>query len=254
MRATVNSLPHPLLHPLGHLRARLRRFWVGRLAPRDSLLLTQDKRLVVEVDQVFKYLDNASRMLAMDKPTFKHLLVSPFNSRKLFMKYIAREKAKGEDGYVCMKINHLTDAKLVKAVQDAADAGVRMDLIVRTTYAVPPHPNIRAISILDRFLEHQRAYVFGEGDSRKVFMSSADLMERNLDWRVECAFPIFSEQLQQEVLDLIQLQIHDTCKARVLDATQSNAYVDDRHGGLRAQTATYAYYLERWKHAAEQPV
>ena len=219
----------------------------------DSLLLTQDKRLVSEVDQVFRYLDNASRMLAMEKPSFKHLLVSPFNSRKLFMKYIAREKAKGEDGYICMKINHLTDAKLVKAVLAAANAGVRMDLIVRTTYAVPEHPNIRAISILDRYLEHQRAYIFGEGEGRMVFMSSADLMERNLDWRVECAFPIYDEALQQEVVDLIQLQIHDTCKARILDATQSNAYVDDRHGGLRAQTATYAYYLERWKHS-QQPI
>lgn len=216
----------------------------------DSLLLTQDKRLVAEVDQVFRYLDNASRMLAMDKPVFKHLLVSPFNSRKQFTKFITREKAKGEDGYICMKINHLTDAKLVKAIHEAADAGVRMDLIVRTTYAVPPHPNIRAISILDRYLEHQRAYVFGEGDDRLVYMSSADLMERNLDWRVECAFPIYDAELQQEVVELLQLQVHDTCKARILDATQSNVYVDDRHGGLRAQEATYAYYVEKWKHAA----
>lgn len=218
----------------------------------DSLLLTQDKRLVAEVDQVFRYLDNASRMLAMEKPTFKHLLVSPFNSRKQFMKLIAREKAKGGDGYVCMKINHLTDAKLIKAIRDAADAGVRMDLIVRTTYAVPPHPNIRAISILDRFLEHQRVYIFGEDEGQLVYMSSADLMERNLDWRVECAFPILDPALQREVVDLMQLQIHDTCKARILDATQSNAYVDDRHGGLRAQTATYAYYLEQWKHDAAE--
>jgi polyphosphate kinase len=167
------------------------------------------------------------------------------------MKLIAREKAKGADGYICMKINHLTDAKLVKALQDAANEGVRMDLVVRTTYALAPHPNIRAISILDRYLEHQRAYVFGEGDGRLVFMSSADLMERNLDWRVECAFPVYDEELQQEIVDLLQLQIHDTCKARVLDATQSNVYVDDRHGGLRAQTATYAYYIERWKKAAD---
>lgn len=218
----------------------------------DSLLLTQDKRLVAEVDQVFRYLDNASRMLAMEKPVFKHLLVSPFNSRKQFTRLINREKAKGDDGYICMKINHLTDAKLIKSIRDAANAGVRMDLIVRTTYAVPPHPNIRAISILDRYLEHQRVYIFGEGDSQLVYMSSADLMERNLDWRIECAFPVYDLKLQREVVELMQLQIHDTCKARILDATQSNAYVDDRHGGLRAQTATYAYYLEQWNRACTE--
>lgn len=215
----------------------------------DSLLLTQDKRLVGEVDQVFRYLDNASRMMAMEKPLFKHLLVSPFNSRKVFMRLIAREKAKGKKGYICMKINHLTDAKLIKALQVAADAGVKMDLIVRTTYALAPHPNIRAISILDRFLEHQRAYLFGRDEDRLLYMSSADLMERNLDWRVECAFPIFDKTLQQEVVDLLEIQIKDTAKARILDATQSNEYVEGGEGGFRAQSATYAYYAAQWQAA-----
>lgn len=216
----------------------------------DSLLLTQDKRLVGEVDQVFRYLDNASRMMAMEKPTFKHLLVSPFNSRRVFSKLVSREKAKGKKGYICMKINHLTDAKLIKSLLAAANAGVKMDLIVRTTYALPPHPNIRAISILDRYLEHQRAYIFGLGEDQLVYMSSADLMERNLDWRVECAFPIFDKALQAEVVEVIGMQLKDTAKARILDATQSNEYVEGGEGGFRAQSATYGYYAAQWQEAS----
>jgi len=188
--------------------------------------------------------------MAMEKPVFKHLLVSPFNSRKVFTRLISREKAKGKKGYICMKINHLTDAKIIKALQTAASAGVKMDLIVRTTYALPPHPNIRAISILDRYLEHQRAYVFGRGDDQVVYMSSADLMERNLDWRVECAFPILDKALQAEVVDVLNMQLKDTSKARILDATQSNEYVEGGEGGFRAQSAIYGYYAAQW-HAAE---
>jgi len=208
----------------------------------DSTLLTSDKGLVEEVDKVFDYLDDASKMRAVTAPKFKHLLVSPFNARKAFMKLLSREKKKGEAGYVFIKVNHLTDDKIVKKIRETADAGVKMDLVVRTTYAMLPHPNIRAISILDRLLEHQRIYIFGRGEDRTVYMSSADLMERNLDWRVEVAFPVHDAQLQQELADISEIQVNDTFKARILDEIQSNQYVNTGHDGLRAQADTHAYY------------
>jgi polyphosphate kinase len=208
----------------------------------DSTLLTANPQIAREVAQVFDLLDDAAKMRVLTAPRFKHLLVSPFNPRKVFMKLLAREKAKGKDGYVFIKVNHLTDDRVIEGLLQAADAGVKMDLVVRTTYAMLPHPNIRAISILDRYLEHQRAYVFGKGPDRAVFLSSADLMERNLDRRVEVAFPIYDAKLQQEVADMMALQVRDDCKARILDETQSNRYVGTGVNGHRTQYDTYAFY------------
>lgn len=218
----------------------------------DSALLTSDKRLTADVTRVFDFLDQASRMRTMTPPRFRHLMVSPFNTRRMFKKYLAREKAKGREGYVFMKVNHLTDDKIIEQIVDAADAGVRMDLIVRTTFAMLPHRNIRAISILDRYLEHQRVYMFGKGADRVVYMSSSDLMERNLDWRVEVAFPIYDKKLKKEMSEIMALQIEDTHKARTLDATQSNQYVGDGSNGHRAQYETYRYYLGLYEQSAQK--
>lgn len=207
----------------------------------DSLLLTADRRLTNEVDDIFSFFDQATGIRALTPPKFRHLMVSPFNTRKALGRFIAREIAKGPQGRIFLKTNHLTDAKIITKLQEAADAGVRIDLVVRTTYAMLPHENIRAISILDRFLEHQRAYIFGHGADRAVFMSSADLMERNIDWRVEVAFPIYDPVLQQQVCDMMALQISDTCKARELDQRQTNRYVGKGDDAQRAQIRTHQY-------------
>jgi len=207
----------------------------------DSTLLTADPRLTKEVAGVFGLLENAAKMRVLTPPKFKHLLVSPFNARKAIYKLLNREKKKGADGYVFLKVNHLTDAKTIRRIRAAADAGVKMDLVVRTTYAMLPHENIRAISILDRYLEHQRVFIFGKGEDRAVYLSSSDLMERNLDWRLEVAFPIFDRELQQEVLDIMDFQKQDTHKARLLDQTQSNRYACNGAGKNRAQYDTYRY-------------
>jgi polyphosphate kinase len=207
----------------------------------DSVLFTSEKQVVSEVDEVFTLLDEASRMRTLPSPKFKQLLVSPFNTRDKFLRLLKRERDKGADGYLFLKVNHLTDPKVIAKLREAADAGVKMDLVVRTTYAMMPHENIRAISILDRFLEHQRCCIFGKGDDMVVYMSSSDLMERNLDWRVEVAFPINDPALKRQVADMMRLQTEDTAKARVLDETQSNRYVEDGPGHRRAQNETHQY-------------
>lgn len=208
----------------------------------DSLLLTAEKRLCQEAEGVFDFLEQAARMPAFQQPKFKHLLVSPFNYRKTILKLIEREAKKGKDGYIMLKVNHLTDDKVVAALVAAAAAGVKMDLLVRTTYGLGSHKNIRAISILDRYLEHQRILLFGRGDDQKVYMSSADLMERNLDWRVEVGFPVLDPQLREEIRGMVACQLADNRKARILDDTQSNAYVSNRRGRRRAQYATHEYF------------
>jgi polyphosphate kinase len=207
----------------------------------DSTLLTADPRLTQEVAVIFEFLEQASRMRMLEGPRFRQLLVSPFNLRSMILKLLAREKAKSQEGYVFLKVNHLTDSKIIRRIRDAADAGVHMDLVVRTTHALVPHPNIRAISILDRYLEHQRVYLFGRGDDVRVYMSSGDLMERNLDWRIEVGFPIYDPDIKQEVADMMAIQVADNYKARILDAMQCNHYVNSSKGERRAQHETYLY-------------
>ncbi len=217
----------------------------------DSTLFTADPRLTSEVDDIFEYLERASRMRVLDSPTFKHLVVSPFNLRKTFTKLLDREIAKKDKGYVCLKVNHLTDEKMIAKIRRAADVGVKCDLVVRTTYALPPHPNIRAVSIVDRYLEHQRIYIFGKGDDEQVYVGSSDLMERNLDWRVEVAFPVFNEALREDIRTFMRFQVEDDMKARYYDEMQSNPYVGGKTGTRRAQEMTREY-LESKVESAEQ--
>jgi len=210
----------------------------------DSILFTSNPAITEEVEEAFKLLDRSSGLPPLTPPDFEYLCISPFSLRKSLNRLINREKEKGSNGYIFLKVNHLTDTRIVKKLKETADAGVKIDLVVRTTYAMPPHPNISAISILDRFLEHQRIYIFGKGEQTTIYMASADLMERNLDYRVECAFPIISPELKHQVLDIISFQIHDNFKARVLDERQTNRYVEHGKGTVRAQYATYEYFKQ----------
>ena len=208
----------------------------------DSFLITAHPDLVTEADRLFDFFGQAAGMRALAPPRFRHLLVSPFNLRRTLLRLIDAERKKGEDGYIFLKVNHLTDRLVIQKLMAAADAGVEVDLVVRTTYAMTPHPRIRAISILDRYLEHQRVYIFGRNDDAQVYLSSADLMERNLDWRVEVAFPLFDPELRRQVRETMRLQIEDNVKARVLDEYQTNPYVPHGEPACRAQYATHEYY------------
>ncbi len=203
--------------------------------------MSSDIEVAGEVDRLFEILEDSAGKPPAPAGAFRTMLVSPVNTRDRVLALLDREQRKGTDGYVLFKVNHLTDKAIVRKIREATDAGVQMDHIVRTTYSVLPHENIRAISIVDRYLEHQRVYIFGRGDERLVFMSSADLMERNLDHRIEVGFPIRHPELQQQLIEMMVLQVADTCKARVLDETQSNRYVGDGAWSQRAQYKTYKY-------------
>lgn len=215
----------------------------------DSVLLTADERITKEVEEVFDFLERAARIRLLTPPKFKHLLVAPFNLRKRFEKLIEEEKSKGKQGYILIKVNHLTDSRIAHKLRKAADAGVEIDLIVRTTHACPAHKNIRAVSIIGRYLEHQRIYVFGRGMDQTVLLGSADWMERNFDWRLEVAFPVFAKYIRKEIITLLHAQLKDNAKARILDDTQSNAYV--KRGGRKvdAQQRAVQYFTRLGKKA-----
>lgn len=230
----------------------------------DSILLSAHPEIAAEVELVFGQIRTGKIADDGAAPKFKHLLVSPFNSRRRIMQLIAAERDKGKKGYIFLKVNHLTDERIIRRLAEAADAGCKMDLIVRTTYGMQPHKNIRAISILDRFLEHQRCYIFGTGEDRTVYFTSADLMQRNLDSRIEVGFPVYDPTLAQEVVDMMMIQVNDTYKARVLDETQCNEYVADVEGSgaasrrssvplVRTQYDTHTY-LRRLYTVPEEPL
>lgn len=211
----------------------------------DHALLTADPRLTSEVSKVFKFLENNYKTFK-----YKHLLVSPLFMRKRILKLIETEikNAKaGKDAYILAKMNSLVDQEIIKKLYKASQAGVKIKLIVRGICSLVPgikgiSENIEAISIIDRYLEHSRIFIFAHGGDEKYYISSADWMIRNLDNRVEVAVPIFDKNIQKELKDFMLLQFRDNTKARILDEKQENRYrKNPAEPPYRAQDDIYKY-------------
>ncbi|MBH8559279.1 polyphosphate kinase 1 [Hymenobacter sp. BT442] len=208
----------------------------------DHGLFTADERLTQESAAVFEYLRDQTTV-----PELHQLLVAPFGLRpglNALIDYEIKQAKKGHDAYIILKVNAVEDEAMIARLYEASHAGVRVELIVRGIgRLVPGQPgfseNISQRGIVDRFLEHSRVYVFGHGGEEKVYVSSADWMTRNLDRRVEVAFPILNDELRAEVRQLLDFQRHDNVKARDFE----NAFIPAGEGEkpLRAQEATYAW-------------
>lgn len=216
----------------------------------DLGLLTSNKAITSEVDKVFEFLRNNYII-----HSYKHLVLSPFWMRETFIKHINKEIKKvkdGKDGLLIFKLNNLVDDELIEKIQAAADKGVMVKLIVRSVCAMPPHKNIEVISIVDRFLEHARVFIFGAGDPEHVYISSADWMIRNLDYRVEVACPILDPVLKKEIIDYIGFQLSDNVKARILNEEQDNPYKEagEEQKKIRSQAALISYYESKVKNSS----
>jgi polyphosphate kinase len=215
----------------------------------DFGMLTSNQDLCNETARIFNFLETTK------KPTqsFKHFLVGQFNLRadleKLIDKEIAQAK-KGKPANIIIKVNSLQDNDMVKKLYEASKAGVKVQLIVRGICSLVPgikgySENIKAISIVDRFLEHARVFIFHNSGDTKLYLSSADWMTRNLSFRVETAFPIYDPQVKAEILDYIQLQLSDNVKARKLDKNlQNNYHKGNSDFPVRSQVETY-YMVKR---------
>ncbi len=168
----------------------------------DYSLLTADARITNEVRRVFNFIENPYRPV-----TFDYLMVSPQNSRRLLYEMIDREIANAQQGLpsgITLKLNNLVDKGLVDRLYAASGSGVQVNLLVRGMCSLIPQlegisDNIRAISIVDRYLEHDRVYIFENGGDKQVWLSSADWMTRNIDYRIEVATPILDPRLKQRV-------------------------------------------------------
>jgi polyphosphate kinase len=218
----------------------------------DHCLLTADKNIMADVNRIFHYLE-----LPKMRPHFlkacKTLLVTPVAMRKQLLQLIQKEitaAKKRKPAAITLKLNSLSDELLIDKLYEAAKAGVTVNMIVRGIFCMltqnSKFKEVYAISIVDEYLEHARVMIFHNGGKEKVFISSADWMLRNLDHRIEAACPIFDKTIQQELKDIMQIQLNDNIKARILDNELANQYVNPRNTKkVRSQLETYNYLYRK---------
>ena len=212
----------------------------------DFSLLTSDQTVGEDVASVFEFLKFNYRI-----PDYKTLLVSPHSSRPGLMARIEREIKHAKQGYRAMmtlKCNNLVDRQFTMKLYEASQAGVQIRLIVRGMCSLLPgvkgiSDNIEAISIIDRYLEHPRVYVFHNRGEPEYLLGSADLMTRNIDYRVEVLCPIQDPAVQQQLQDILDQQWYDNVKARVLNEGQDNEMVwrAKTTPALRSQETIHRY-------------
>lgn len=157
----------------------------------------------------------------------------------------------GKEAYIWVKLNSLVDQEMVEMLYNASQVGVKIRLIIRGICSLIPgipgiSDNIEAISIVDKFLEHSRIFIFCNGGKEKYYISSADWMTRNLDLRVEVACPIYDKDLQQEFRTYFEIQWKDNVKARILNETQDNQYRRNKNESpMRSQRAIYEFLKQQ---------
>jgi polyphosphate kinase len=248
-RRTADGLHYTAIFSTGNFNEKTARIYA------DHVLFTADSRLTDEARRVFDYLAGED-----DAPTFDHLLVAPFTLHKGITKRIKREvkhAAAGRPARLTLKMNALEEDAIVARLYEASTAGVDVQMMVRGICRLLPgvpdlSDRVAVRSIVDRFLEHARVWLFHNDGDEELFLASADWMHRNFHRRVEVAVPIYDDALRAELKHLLALQFADDTKARVIDAEQRNAYHRPAEPtGVRAQTDTYAYLRERITEAAD---
>jgi polyphosphate kinase len=214
----------------------------------DESLLTSNEKITADVTNAFHQMEANYRPLK-----YKSLVVAPFYMRNHFLHLLTNEihnAASGKEAWVIVKLNNLVDEAIIKKLYKASQAGVHIKLIIRgICVLVPGQPglseNIEAISIVDRFLEHSRVLIFANNGHPLYFITSADWMVRNFDNRIEVACPIYNKDIQQEILDMINIQLKDNVKARILGPGEANKYKKTGRKQIRSQIETYNYFKKK---------
>jgi polyphosphate kinase len=210
----------------------------------DHLLLTSNKKITNEVFKAFSFLS-----MNYKKDNYYHLVLSPFSLRNKIISLIENETKNAKSGYkayIYLKLNNLTDTEIIGYLYKASNAGVKIRLIIRGMLSLIPgakniSENVKAIGIVDRFLEHSRILIFCDGGNEKVYISSADLMPRDLDYRFEVTCPIFDKSIKNAIRKIFDIQWSDNVKARIYDENQSNTFVQDGKEPVRSQVEVYNY-------------
>ena len=223
------------------------------LAYGDHCLLTSDRRIMADVNRVFTYLELPRTRLGVLRAC-KTLMVSPTSMRRQLIALINREIKNARSkkhAAITLKLNSLSDEQLIAKLEEAAKAGVEVKTLIRGIFCMYSENKqfkkpIHAISIVDEYLEHARVMIFHNDGDEKVFISSADWMVRNIDHRVEAACPILEKDIKKEIIDLINIQLNDNIKARILDNDLENQYVNPRNKNkVRSQVEIYQYLYQK---------
>ncbi|MBK7134582.1 MAG: polyphosphate kinase 1 [Bacteroidales bacterium] len=210
----------------------------------DHLLLTVNKKITNEVYKAFNFFS-----VNYKKDNFYHLVLSPFFLRNKIISLIENEIKNAKEGkkaYIYLKLNNLTDTEIITYLYEASNAGVKIRLIIRGMLSLVPgikktSENIKAIGIVDRFLEHSRFLIFANGGVEQIYISSADLMPRNLDHRIEVTCPVFDKNIRAEIREIFNIQWSDNVKARIFNETQSNEFVKSGKEKIQSQLEVYNY-------------
>ena len=222
----------------------------------DVTLFTSHQQILKDADKVFDFFEVNYRV-----HRYKHLIISPHYTRNKFYKLIDREimhALSGKETYIKLKMNSLSDSRMIDKLYDASRAGVKIQLIIRGICCLIPRikgmsDNIEAISIVDNFLEHSRVFIFGNQGKPEVYISSADFMTRNIDARVEVTCPIYDENIKLELIESFDVGWKGNVKARFHSEKLDNKYRvrDENERVFRAQIETYNYYRNQLEVTAE---
>jgi polyphosphate kinase len=215
----------------------------------DDSLLTADQNITNEVNMMFHLFERP-----YNPPKFKHLMVAPYYLRKSFIRLINNEIKnikQNKEAWIKLKLNSIVDEKIIKRLYKASQAGVKIEIVCRGICRLIPgvkgmSENISVISIVDKYLEHSRMYIFANGGQPKFFAGSADWMVRNFDQRFEVVAPIYSEQIQKEMMDMINIQLSDNVKARFINVNPNNSYRTTKSKKqVRSQIELYEYFKKK---------
>jgi polyphosphate kinase len=214
----------------------------------DHCLLTSNRDIMADANRIFNYIEHHKTGNHFLKAC-KVLIPSPGIARAEIIKMIHAEvknALRGNPAKITAKMNSLSDEEIIFELYDAAKAGVEINLIIRGIFCMVTENTkfdkpIKAVSIVDEYLEHARVWIFHNGGKEKIFISSADWMVRNLDHRVEATCPIFDESIKKELKDIINIQLHDNVKGRWLNNELTNDYVEADGVQIRSQEETYNY-------------
>ncbi|MCO6163507.1 polyphosphate kinase 1 [Flavobacterium sp. NRK F7] len=222
----------------------------------DVTLFTSNTPILKDVAKVFDFFEINYKV-----HRYKHLFVSPHYTRSKFIKLIDREimnALSGKEAYIKLKMNSVSDFKMIDKLYEASNAGVKIQMIIRGICCLIPgvkgmSENIEAISIVDNYLEHSRVYIFGNNGEPEIYISSADFMTRNIDARVEVTCPIYDEEIKKELIETFEIGWKANVKARIHSENLKNEYRKvDGEKPFRAQLEMYNYYKEKMEAATEK--
>ena len=214
----------------------------------DFTLFTSNSKILKDVNKVFNFFETNYLVYR-----YKHIIVSPHYTKSKLFSLIDCEienARKGKPAYMKIKINSISSYKMIDKLYEASRAGVKIQMIVRGICCLVPgikgmSENIEVISIVDKFLEHTRLYIFCNDNKPKIYISSADWMTRNIENRVEVSCPIYQDDIKKELKEVFEVYWSDNIKARIIEGNQDNNYREISEPKVRAQFALYNYYKNK---------